>query len=286
MDRPFRIRTLPTFALAALALFAGVSTAAAHSSKTGGATVEQPDVTGLTCGTGEQESCQRGQVLRVSGENLATTRQVVFLGRRGPRDDRTARPMQASPHRVIVQVPSAAHSGPLRVVVAAARATATGPSLRVLPPSKPVAAAPTAPPTPVVGGVFPVQGKHDYGTEVNWFGGGRNHQGHDVFAACGTPLVAALPGTVTLARFQERAGNYVVIKADDATSQVYMHMLAPATVRKGDRVAAGQGIGQVGQTGRARGCHVHFELWTAPGWYEGGSAIDPLPALQGWDTQR
>ncbi len=34
------------------------------------------------------------------------------------------------------------------------------------------------------------------------------------------------------------------------------------------------------QTGRASTCHLHFELWTAPGWYEGGKPIDPLPLLK------
>ena len=226
-------------------------------------------------------------MLRLSGENLATTQRVVFLGRRGARDDRSARPQQSSAHRVLVEVPKAAHSGPLRVVASAA--TARAPSLRVLParrPAPPTApAVPAAPPTAINGGVFPVQGAHDYGTAVNGFGGERSHEGQDVLAACGTPLVAALPGVVTLTRFQARAGNYIVVKADDGTSQAYMHLLAAATPLRGARVIAGQGIGQVGRTGEASTCHLHFELWTAPGWYEGGSAVDPLPALRSWDPQ-
>jgi murein DD-endopeptidase MepM/ murein hydrolase activator NlpD len=41
----------------------------------------------------------------------------------------------------------------------------------------------------------------------------------------------------------------------------------------------------VGDTGRASGCHLHFEEWTAPGWYAGGKPFDPLPDLRAWDAQ-
>ena len=122
-------------------------------------------------------------------------------------------------------------------------------------------------------------------TEVNGFGGGRGHQGQDIFATCGTPLVSARSGIVTVATSEARAGNYTVITADDWTSQAYMHMLEPATVVRDQRVTAGQPIGQVGQSGRATGCDLHFELWTAPGWYEGGTAVDPLPELQQYATR-
>jgi len=38
-----------------------------------------------------------------------------------------------------------------------------------------------------------------------------------------------------------------------------------------------------GETGDASACHLHFEMWAAPGWYEGGSPIDPLSYLEKWD---
>jgi len=129
-----------------------------------------------------------------------------------------------------------------------------------------------------------VQGTHDFGTSINRFGGGRGHKGQDIFAACGTPIVAARGGKVTWAEYHARAGNYAVITADDGTSQAYMHMRKPALVERGELVPAGQPIGEIGETGRAQGCHLHFELWTAPGWYRGGKAVDPLADLQRWDA--
>ncbi len=137
---------------------------------------------------------------------------------------------------------------------------------------------------------FPIRGKHSYAASAaGHFGAGRgggSHQGEDVFAACGTPLVAARGGTVKYAGFQGRAGNYLVIDgAGTGTDHTYMHLQSPAPFEKGDAVATGQPIGAVGDTGAAKGCHLHFEAWTAPGWYTGGRPVDPLPLLQEWDTQ-
>jgi murein DD-endopeptidase MepM/ murein hydrolase activator NlpD len=273
-------RACPAVVAAFAALLVVAAPALAHDTASGGTSFEEPEVTELRCGTGDTAACPRGHVLRLSGVGLRHTRSVTFLGGRGTRDDRTARPTERSPHRVLVAVPASARSGPLRIRTAGA--TAKGPRLRVLTGAQPAPTTAASTRAAPDGGVFPVQGKHDFGTETNRFGGGRDHQGQDVFAKCGTPLVAALAGVVTFKRFQSRAGHYVVIQADDGTGQAYMHLQSPAVVDKGDRVEAGQRIGLVGDTGRATGCHLHFELWTAPGWYEGGSPIDPLPALQRW----
>jgi hypothetical protein len=145
-----------------------------------------------------------------------------------------------------------------------------------------------APPSPdsfiLLGHKFPIRGAHDYGEFQATFGGGRGHQGQDVFAECGTPLVAARGGTVKIKQSHERAGNYLVIDGEQTdVDYVYMHLRDPALVEKGARVHTGQVIGYVGQTGRASACHLHFELWSGPGWYTGGEPFDPMPLLKAWD---
>jgi murein DD-endopeptidase MepM/ murein hydrolase activator NlpD len=137
----------------------------------------------------------------------------------------------------------------------------------------------------LLGHKFPVRAKHGYGDAVAAFGGGRGHQGQDVFARCGTPLVAARGGVVKMKRFQSRAGNYIVIDTEQSdVDMAYMHLRDAALVDQGDRVRTGQLIGYVGDTGRAHGCHLHFEEWSGPGWYTGGSPFDPLADLKAWDA--
>lgn len=133
---------------------------------------------------------------------------------------------------------------------------------------------------------FPILGPHDYGGSANRFGaprGSRSHQGQDIFAQTGTPLVSVHDGKVTAAQYQASgAGHYVVIKGDDGQDSVYMHMVEPARVSPGQRVDVGDKIGKVACTGSCTGSHLHFELWT-PHWYDGGSPFDPLHKLKHWD---
>jgi murein DD-endopeptidase MepM/ murein hydrolase activator NlpD len=135
---------------------------------------------------------------------------------------------------------------------------------------------------------FPVRGKHSYGTGIAAFGAGRNghtHQGQDVFAECGTPLVAARGGVVKLNQTEANAGNYIVIDgAGTDVDYVYMHLAERSPLKKGEIVLTGQPIGLVGDTGDAVGCHLHFEMWGKPGWYTGGTPFDPLPFLKAWDA--
>ncbi len=137
------------------------------------------------------------------------------------------------------------------------------------------------------GYTFPVLGAHDYGGSGAGFGAprsGHTHQGHDVMAACGVPLVAARGGTVQYSRYDGNAGNYIVIDGKGTPNDfAYMHLAEPSPLKEGETVRTGQPIGIVGDTGDASACHLHFEIWGAPGWYEGGSPFDPLPELMKWD---
>jgi len=132
--------------------------------------------------------------------------------------------------------------------------------------------------------IFPIRGAHTMGGGTAAFGGGRGHQGQDVFARCGTRLVAARGGRVKFKQYHSAAGHYIVVDGDaTGYDYAYMHLRQAALVDQGDQVYTGQPIGFVGDTGRAHGCHLHFEMWKGPGWYSGGSPIDPLPLLAAWD---
>ena len=264
------------------------SSAAAHSAAagTGGAGIpDDPEVAAAVCEDATAWACARGAKLTLEGEALDQVRQVRFLGGRGTRDDRVAKPRSVDPHRVDVQVPRGARSGRIALTGRRGAKALTSQKVRIRARAARSVAPTTAPaPAPAGDGVFPIRGEHTYGTEVNTFGGGRDHKGHDVFAKCGTPLVALYDAKVQFVGTQSSAaGNYIVLQAADGQSYAYMHMQGRAAAAKGDVVRAGQQVGRVGDTGRASGCHLHFEQWTAPGWYEGGEAIDPLPLLKSLD---
>jgi murein DD-endopeptidase MepM/ murein hydrolase activator NlpD len=137
------------------------------------------------------------------------------------------------------------------------------------------------------GYAFPIPGAHEFGSSAGRFGAARSghtHQGQDVMAACGVPLVAARGGAVQYSEYEANAGNYVVIDGKGTPNDfMYAHLAEPSPLQPGDTVRTGQPIGIVGDSGDASGCHLHFEIWGLPGWYEGGSPFDPLPLLEKWD---
>jgi murein DD-endopeptidase MepM/ murein hydrolase activator NlpD len=130
---------------------------------------------------------------------------------------------------------------------------------------------------------FPITARHTFG---DGYGSGRHHQGQDVFAKCGTALYAARGGRVQWNKVHESAGNYLVIDLKGtAVDHMYAHLQSRSPLRAGARVRTGQLIGRVGDTGNAEGCHLHMEIWSAPGWYEGGDALPSVgKSLKLWDT--
>jgi peptidase M23-like protein len=134
------------------------------------------------------------------------------------------------------------------------------------------------------GYVFPLRGSHKYGDGFGVARSGHSHQGQDVFASCGTKIVAPRGGRVKAKKYHPAAGNYVVVDgASTGRDFVFAHLREASPLDVGDRVYTGQKIGNVGETGNAVGCHLHFEIWSSPGWYSGGQPIDPERYLRAWD---
>jgi murein DD-endopeptidase MepM/ murein hydrolase activator NlpD len=143
------------------------------------------------------------------------------------------------------------------------------------------------------GPYFPVHGKFYYGEEGARFGasrGGRRHEGQDVFARPGTPLIAVRSGVVvdrggSSGQYSGGRGNYMAIYSpEEGRSYVYLHMLRASKLKRGDEVTAGQQIGQMGCSGSCYGVHLHFEIRTGRASLRSDTkAIDPLPLLKRWD---
>jgi murein DD-endopeptidase MepM/ murein hydrolase activator NlpD len=141
-------------------------------------------------------------------------------------------------------------------------------------------------PIPTDGYVFPVRGPHSFGTSINRFGAprsGHTHQGQDIMARAGLPVVSVTAGTVSSTGSNGGAGNYAVVDGDDSRDYAYYHLQSRAVVTRGQRVSAGTVLGRVGCTGSCSGDHLHFEMWT-PHWWDGGEPFDPLPYLRRWDA--
>jgi murein DD-endopeptidase MepM/ murein hydrolase activator NlpD len=123
------------------------------------------------------------------------------------------------------------------------------------------------------------------GTVTGSFGedrGSHAHSGTDIAAPSGTTVRAAECGTVSMSGTESGYGTMVCIRHAGETTTCYAH-LSQRDVSVNEYVKAGQKIGEVGNTGRSSGAHLHFEIWVG-GWYTGGEPIDPLPLLRVWDA--
>ncbi|MEG0162628.1 MAG: M23 family metallopeptidase [Mucinivorans sp.] len=90
--------------------------------------------------------------------------------------------------------------------------------------------------------------------------GRRNHKGVDVPLRMGEPVLAAFDGKVRYAKFNSGGFGYLVILRHKNGLETYSAHLSRINVKVDDYVKAGQVIGFGGQTGRARGPHLHFEM--------------------------
>ena len=103
--------------------------------------------------------------------------------------------------------------------------------------------------------------------------GSRSHQGLDLGADKGTPVVAVRDGVVVYAAAGMRGyGKTVIVDHGDGWQTLYAHN-SSLLVRTGERVRAGASIARVGRTGNATGDHLHFEM------RNNGRAVDPIVHL-------
>lgn len=107
-------------------------------------------------------------------------------------------------------------------------------------------------------------------------GGRRDHEGIDIFASRGTPVVAVAAGVITAVRTTPVGGRVVWQRDDDRDVSYYYAHLDEQSVSAGQRVSAGDRIGTVGNTGNARTTppHLHFSVYRP-----GQIALDPVPFL-------
>ena len=85
------------------------------------------------------------------------------------------------------------------------------------------------------------------------------HNGIDLAASTGTPILAAYDGDVVAADYSGSMGNYIMIDHGSGLYTIYMHCSA-LYVSKGQSVYKGQNIAAVGSTGRSTGPHLHFSV--------------------------
>lgn len=143
--------------------------------------------------------------------------------------------------------------------------------------------------------IFPVVGDVQYTDDFGAPRPGGAHQGNDLLAAKKAPAVAAESGTVEFWATSANAGCMLYLHGSSGTTYLYIHlnndltmkndnrgkcgpgMSYAAGLRNGARVAAGQLIGFVGDSGDADGSHAHLHFEVHP---NGGKAVDPFPFLK------
>jgi hypothetical protein len=157
------------------------------------------------------------------------------------------------------------------------------------------AGAVAAPGKRVPGLIFPVVGAVTYSDDFGEPRAGGPHQGNDLLAARHAPAVAVESGKIEFWTTSASAGCMLYLHGDSGTTYLYIHLNNDLTARNdnrgacvagtayapglkdGARVAAGQLIGFVGDSGDANGIHPHLHFEVHP---NDGAAVDPYPYLR------
>jgi|SRR5436190_398484 len=124
----------------------------------------------------------------------------------------------------------------------------------------------------------PVEGVRSRGLVDTWGAarsGGRRHQGIDIFAERGTPVLSATDGIVLRVGQNRLGGNVVTVLGPGAEAHYYAHLDAFGAFEAGDIVKAGDVLGRLGDTGNAKGTppHLHYGI------YRWSGAVNPFPRL-------
>ena len=134
----------------------------------------------------------------------------------------------------------------------------------------------------ITGFVFPVADPHTFSSTYGApRSGGRSHEGNDIFAPIGTPLLASENGVIANVGTGSLGGIKLWVYGESGTRYYYAHLIAYADgITDGTPVRAGDIIGYVGNTGNAISTppHLHYEIHP-----DGGAAIDPYPLLHAVD---
>jgi murein DD-endopeptidase MepM/ murein hydrolase activator NlpD len=102
---------------------------------------------------------------------------------------------------------------------------------------------------------------------------GRHHDGVDIPATKGSHILATKSGTVNFSGWMRGYGRIIVLKHDQGIHTIYAHN-KKHFVKKGQRVSKGEVIAQVGNSGKSRGSHLHFEV------RQNNKVVNPFSLIQ------
>jgi murein DD-endopeptidase MepM/ murein hydrolase activator NlpD len=119
--------------------------------------------------------------------------------------------------------------------------------------------------------IWPIEGKISEAFDDS---GKKRHHGIDIVSPIGTPIRASSPGKVIYSGNKIKGyGNLIILRHSEEFVTVYAHNQVNL-VEEESWVERGQTIGKVGETGRATGPHLHFEI------RRNNKAVDPIPYLE------